>query len=101
MNSNNLLEQRGIQYNNRRENGEKIDFEDLKFLLDIHEEFVFFYNNKMYEIVWCEEGLEFYQEQNTDFSKEAYELYSNGEDFLSNARIEGKTIEEILKDVVF
>ena len=55
----------------------------------------------MYEIVWGNNKLEFYRDQNCNFSKAIPEIYSSGQDFLENARIDGKKIEEIANYFVY
>ena len=96
-----IHEEKANFYNKKISKGERLDFEDFKFLIEIHEEFPFFYKEKMYEIVWGEKGLEFYRNQNLNYTSSIYELYSTGEEFLANVRIDGKTLEEISENIIF
>ena len=95
------LEQKAEVYSEKRKQGKPFDFEDFKFFVEIHNEFEFYYNNIMYEIVWGKEGLEFYRNQNSDYSSADCELYVDGVDFLVNARIDGKSLEEIFDQLHF
>lgn len=70
-------------------------------LLYRNEEFVFIYNGIEYEIVTCDEygreGLSLY------FSDDKYgsfiQSFADKDDFLKNAKIEGKSIVEILNKI--
>ena len=100
-NTKNNLEQRANLYNERRKKGEPFNFEDFKFFIEMQNEFEFYCNDVMYEVTWCKNGLEFFRNQNKDYSSSDCELYVDSADFLANARINGKTLEEIFDQLKF
>lgn len=93
-----MFVKRSERYNQRRQVNAEIDYEDFKFMIEVHMEFAFEFMGKTYEIVMYPDKISLYLmdilPQGTLIAN-----YKTKEDLYNNFSIEGYNLFDVVKNM--